>query len=452
MERVALNALELWRDFSKRVEGNALHLGRQYFGRTVRRRMSTPSSAADSPRTAWLLAPRTLAWLVLVCAMLLALRKPWALHTPQFWAEDGSIFLQQDHDMGLRAWWQPYNGYLHLLPRLIAWIASHTADVAWWPAIYNSLAFALNVGLFARLASRRVELPGKAWLMLAFVLVVGTGEVLINVTNLQWVTAFFLVLQLFTARAETWPQRLGDLALLVVVGLNGPFAIVLLPVFAWRAWRDRQLDAWLALGAIGACAAMQGYFLARAGLSLEGNTAAFRPLMFFSILGSRLVTWPLCGPGAVRAWPQALHAALGVIIIAPLLWRAFRADSHRPTRALIATVFGLITLASLYRVRADTWERDDMVNGDRYFYIPRVLLAWLLIWECRATTRTVRWVARSACLLAVAMHGPHFVLPAPPDYKWAAHCDPIRRGVPANIYTLPEGWWIEYPGRPLGKR
>ena len=74
--------------------------------------------------------------------------------------------------------------------------------------------------------------------------------------------------------------------------------------------------------------------------------------------------------------------------------------------------------------------------------------AWLLVWEFGARPRAVAWVARGLCVLAVANHVPHFVLPAPPDYQWAAHCDPIRRGVPANIYTLPEGWWIEYPGRP----
>ena len=410
--------------------------------------MSAHSTAADSRRDGWLHAPRSLVWLVLVSAVLLALRKPWALHTPQFWAEDGSIFLQQDHDLGLRAWWQPYNGYLHLLPRLIAWIASHTADVARWPAIYNGLAFAIHVALFARLASRRVELPGKAWLMLAFVLTVGTGEVLINVTNLQWVTAFFLGLQLFTAPAKNGAQLAGDLALLGVVGLNGPFAIVLLPVFAWRAWRDRQIDAWLALGVVGVCAAVQAVFLARAGLSLEGNIEPFRPPMFFSILGSRLVTWPIFGPAAVRAWPQAVHAALALAVIGTVLGRTLRADSRRPARLMIAAIFCLITLASLYRARADTWTQDDMVNGDRYFYIPRVLLTWLVIWECAAKSRALAWIARGLCVLGLATHAPHFILPAPPDYHWAEHCDPIRRGVPANIKTLPEGWWIEYPGRP----
>ena len=80
-------------------------------------------------------------------------------------------------------------------------MASHTADVAWWLAIYNGLAYAIHVA-FARLASPRVELPAKPGLMLAFVRR-GTGESLINVTNLPWIAAFFLVLQLFTAHPTT---------------------------------------------------------------------------------------------------------------------------------------------------------------------------------------------------------------------------------------------------------
>lgn len=400
-----------------------------------------------APRSA--AAPRHLLWLVLACAALLALRKPWALHTPQLWAEDGSIFLTQDEQMGLRAWFEPYNGYLHLLPRLIAWIASRTADVAWWPAIYNGLAYAINVALFARLASRRVELPAKAGLMLAFVLVVGTGEVLINVTNLQWVTAFFLVLQVFTARPESWRQRLGDLAILALVGLNGPFALLFLPLLGWRAWRERNADTFLAFAVVGGCAAVQGWLVTHAGsgLSLHDGAEPFRPFNAVAIAGVRLVTWPVLGPWAVKAWPLWVHGVIGLAVIGSVLGWALRRDARRPVRAALAAVFLIITVACLYRVRADTWQDDSLVNGDRYFYLSRVLLAWLVILECNATLRAVAWTARGLCLLGVLTHVPYFVLPAPPDYKWAEHCDPIRRGVPANIYTLPEGWWIEYPGR-----
>jgi hypothetical protein len=388
--------------------------------------------------------------LVLVCTLLLFLRKPWALHTPQFWAEDGEIFMKQDDAFGARAILIPYNGYLHLIPRLIAWTARVTADVAWWPAIYNGLAFVISAGVFARLASRRVELPAKHWLMLAFVLVVGTGEALVNVTNLQWFVAFFLLLQLFAAPPANVAQRLGDLAILFAVGLTGPFAIVFAPLFAWRAWCERRADNFIVLGAITLCAGVQGWFLLRHGasLSMEAATQPFRPGTMFSMLGSRLVTWPVLGPWAVRAWPLLVHAVIGIGVMVPLLVRSFRNDSRRRVRSLVAVAFVLVTAACAYRVRADTWANDNLVNGDRYFYISRVLLAWLLIFEFDARPRAVAYAARTLCGLGALMHLPHFIIPAPIDYKWAEHCDPIRRGEPANIYTLPEGWFIEYTGRP----
>ncbi|MBL9189258.1 MAG: hypothetical protein JNK23_17380 [Opitutaceae bacterium] len=404
--------------------------------------MSAPSAPAETPR---------FAWLVPVAAVLLLLRKPWALHTPQLWAEDGSIFLQQDHDWGSRALIEPYNGYLHTLPRLIAWIASRTADVAWWPAIYNGLAFAIAVGVIARLASQRVALPHKPWLMLAIPFTVCSAEPIINVTNLQSITTFFLLLQLFTRPAANAWHRAGDLAILGLVGLNGPFALLFLPLYAWRAWRERGIDTWLALGVLGVCAAVQGWFLTRGGLALQSTTEPFHPFGFLAVHGARLVTWPLFGPAAVRAWPAAVHAALAVVIIGALLWRSTRATGGRAWRLPVTIVFGLLLAASLSRVRTDLWTPADMVNGDRYFFMPRVLVTWLLIAECFAAERAMAWSARGLCLLGLALNAPHFTMPAPPDYRWAEHCDPIRTGTPANILTLPEGWWIEYPGRPKGK-
>jgi hypothetical protein len=388
---------------------------------------------------------------VLAAAFLLALQKPWALHTPQFWAEDGSIFMVQDEQMGLRAFLEPYNGYLHFLPRLIAWIASHTVDVAWWPAVYNGFAYAINVALFARLASARVELPAKPGLLLAFVLVAGTGETLINVTNVPWISAFFLVLHLFTARPTTLAQHLGDLGILLAAGLSGPLGIVFVPLLAWRAWLRRHVADFLALGLIGACSLVQGLLVLRTGLNINAVAEPFHPLMFFSILGSRLVTWTFFGPAAVKGAAIWVHAVFGTAAILALLGWSLRAHPQRSLRAVIVAAFCLITAACAYRVRADTWQDDNLVNGDRYFYLSRVLLAWLLVLEWHATPRAWAWSVRALCLTGVLLHVPHFVIPAPPDYQWAQHCDPIRRGEPANIYTLPEGWWIEYVGRPKPK-
>ena len=384
---------------------------------------------------------------VAAATVLLALRKPWALHTPQLWAEDGSIFLVQAEQFGLRAWFEPYNGYLHLLPRLVAWLANVTADVAWWPAIYNGCSFAVAVGLFLRIASARVRLPAKPALMLAFPLVVGTGEVLINLTNLQWITAFFLVIHLFLEPPKSTAARSADLLILGIVGLNGPFAAVLAPLFAWRAWREKNLDAWLSVGVVAACAAVQGSLALRAGAALYGAGEPLRPLMFFSVLGSRLVTWTFFGPEAVRALPVWAHAVGGSVFLALLLTFALRPGPQRMRNAYLAAAFLLLTTACTWRVRADLWQDDNLINGDRYFYIPRVLVAWLVILEFRAPLRAVAWTARGLCALGLALHVPHFMLPAPTDHRWSENCDAIRRGVPARIETLPDGWYIEYPGR-----
>ena len=91
-----------------------------------------------------------------VFAILLFLRKPYALLVPQLYAEDGTIFLAQNDLVGLRAFLEPYMGYLHTLPRLIAWTASRLLDPAWWPAFYNVTAFALWLAVIARTFSPRL--------------------------------------------------------------------------------------------------------------------------------------------------------------------------------------------------------------------------------------------------------------------------------------------------------
>ena len=175
---------------------------------------------------------------------------------------------------------EPYAGYLHVLPRLIASLARLTTDVAWWPAIYNGAAFLLTVALLARFASPRLDLPGKPWLALALVLVATTGETFINVTNLQWVTAFFLLLPLFMKPAESWRSHVVDYAILAVVGLTGPFAIVFGPLYAWRAWRQRDRHAYGALAVIAACAAVQLAFMVRTGFPGGTEPAPSHPDVF----------------------------------------------------------------------------------------------------------------------------------------------------------------------------
>ncbi len=395
---------------------------------------------------AWYTAPRLTWWVLLLGGLLLFLRKPHALHTPQLYAEDGSIFLAFNDLLGLRAFLEPYMGYLHALPRLIAWAAAHLLDPVWWPAFYNGVSFLIWIAVIARTFSPRLPLPGKPWLALTFIIGPQTGEVLFNITNLQWITALLLVQQAVILPAGTWRHRVGDCLIVVLVGFTGPFVIALGPLLAWRWWRGRTRQDAVVLLLAAICAGVQAWFLWRTGPKFE--FPAFAPGRFLEILGQRLLVWPLLGDTLALRLSAAWVGGLGLATVAALLAWTLRPHPRRHLRATVVAAFLLMLAAMVYRSRPDTWNPGHLIFGERYFYGPRVLLLWLLVWEFDAAPRAVAWAARLAFAACALVHVKGYVLPAPPDYHWQQQCDPIRRGIPANIPTLPEGWTLEYRGRP----
>jgi hypothetical protein len=59
--------------------------------------------------------------------LILVIRRPDAFLNPQFWAED-FFFLLDAEKMGVSAFVMARGGYLHLLPRAIAWFATYLKD------------------------------------------------------------------------------------------------------------------------------------------------------------------------------------------------------------------------------------------------------------------------------------------------------------------------------------
>jgi hypothetical protein len=164
-----------------------------------------------------------------------------------------------------------------------------------------------------------------------------------------------------------------------------------------------------------------------------------------------LFIWPVLGTSAAFVESVWGRAAFGCIALLALIVWALRPHPQRTQRAQLVAALALITVACLARARPDRWETMNLVNGDRYFYIPRVLVVWLLIWEFATLPRAIGYAARAVCACGVLVNLTDLRFPAPPDYRWADQCAPIRQGVPGKIPTLPEGWWIEYPGRPQKK-
>lgn len=330
--------------------------------------MSRPAAELIRRLASWWREPRLTPWVFAVLAALLFLRRPDALLNPQLWAEDGSVFLLGQDASGAAALFEPYMGYLHALPRLTAWAAAGLLDVAWWPAFYNAVAFAVWLALLTRIFSPRIALPHKPWLAAGVLLAVQTPEIYLNVTNVQWAGALLLVQQALVSRPGNARERACDLALLILLGLTGPFIIALLPLFAWRGWRDRHADNLAVLLLAAACAVVQGACIHHAAITFEHQHAPLDPAAAIVALSRRLVMWPILGPVAARDLPAIAQAALGLATAAFVAWRTVRAAEQRETRRVLLAAGALLLAAGFLRMRPDTWVGDDLAFSDRYFF------------------------------------------------------------------------------------
>ena len=192
----------------------------------------------------------TLFLTLLALATILFFRRPDMLLNPQFWEEDGAIFFRQNYESGFNALFIPYAKYIHLIPRLVAYVASFF-PVALAPAIYAYATLAMTLGIGAKLMSSRLELPYKPLLVVAIALVPTGGEVILNLTNIHWYSALLLTALVLQKPPTTRGQMTSDFILLGLAGLTGPFIIAFAPLFLLR-WVVRwdNYSTYLACGAL----------------------------------------------------------------------------------------------------------------------------------------------------------------------------------------------------------
>lgn len=370
---------------------------------------------------------------------ILFLRRPDAFLRPQFWAEDFG-FLIDAEQYGLASLGMPQAGYLHTLPRLIA-LAAIWLDPVLQPVWFLAVAVAVTVGVGASLQSSRLDLPHKFLLPLALVAVPHTGEVFFNPTNLQWIVALGILGTALKEDPRSGSDWCVDLGFLIVGGLTGPMGLFAWPLFLLRAWRRRSRASWVALLAATATAVIQ--FALVVGLERESSapiaaTGLAANLAFHLFGGTFLGVW------ATPELPKllAVQAATPAVAVAG----AAIVTAGRYRSALVsALAFAVLVLAAaVFQKRPDLWPYGEVAPADRYFYIPRIVLLWILaVGAAASTVRGVRAGAMALLALALIVNAPRFRLPPQPDFGWYAACARIRAGE-ATVVTVAPGWKFHY--------
>jgi hypothetical protein len=380
------------------------------------------------------------AGLVLLC---LFLRRPEAFAHPTLWAEDGSVFLAQSESFGARALVMPYNGYHHFLQRLIA-MAVSPVDLRWIPLAYLLGSALTLTALVLALFSPRLTLRGRAFMALALVLIPHSGEVHDNLTNVQWFGALGLLLLVLVRDPETWMQRLFDLTATAILGLTGIFSLLFAPFFAWRWWRRRDLHSGMLAAIALTCAAVQAGAMFRIGVlaaqpwQITGSITRTLALRTFGSL-----TLPQAIAQDLPTWTLVLLAGAMLGLIAQSL---IIDSQHRTMQIVVLLSVFLLLAGTLYRFRGDVFVLRLLTDGDRYFYVPKVLLLWFFVWQL-ATRGFSAWAARSVCVCALIAALASWRFEPYHDFGWAEHVAQLEHTREITVPINPSGMTVRLHAR-----
>ena len=389
---------------------------------------------------------------LILMVVILFCRKPDAFLNPQFWAEDGTIFFKEYIDYGFKSIIIPYvgylnlvpsAGYLHLVPRLIACVAS-LFPFSMEPTIYNFSALAAMLLVGGAFFSSRCSIPFKPLLALSMVLVPHYGgEVFMTVTNIQWYLCFLLLILLCKEPPAKFYQYFLDYLIIIFCGLTGPFIFFLLPFFIVKCFTRKSLHNYGMLLTTLLCALIQGWYIFKTSEG-GGNEVSNDMNAWVSLVGFRLFGQLFLGKCILDMINPMILAVLAIVVPIVLMWFAGPKKQLYYLTGLFL-IFGIvIALSTLYKFRGVPWILAYSANnGERYFYIPYVMVMWSLAICLSSQNLIKRQIVFGLLLLILVTSLSHFRSKAFVDYHWKQCSKQIGSGNPILIPINPPGWFIE---------
>jgi hypothetical protein len=394
--------------------------------------------------------------LVAVASAVVLLRVPGVPPLSRLWAEDGSVFVSQSMiEGGLAAFPEPYAGYLHAVPRLMAAPAVLLPVTALdtWMSGLAVVALALLALLVYQASAGYVSLR---WSRLALaasmvLLPVGATETLAVVANLQW----------YLLPAAVWallwrPRAASGIGVAAgVVGLTAlshPFALLLAPtvLVIVVAARTRRYLIVPAVWAVGVAVQLTAMVLSRGSRQAGWANAPD--------VASWLIKY-VAGPAVLgdRAWfvPPWVGLAVGAVVLVAfvaLLTVVWRRGHARPASivALLLVVQGFVHAAVTMAIAG--------LAAPRYAVFPAAMLVSAVIVLVDAAVATSKdrptqaivavWAILGGCALVMALVPP---TPAPGSVPWDGALRAAGRDCPTlydqriDVSLVPDGWAASLP-------
>ena len=406
--------------------------------------------------------PRTAAVLgvtLLACAVVVS-RRVDAFTNAQFYAEDGSKWFANAYTYGpLGALDLSYNGYFQLISRLGPVVAA-PFGLRHAPFVYNVVGLLVQVAPVAYLLSSRFDtvLPSfKARLAVCAVYVLmPSTELNVDITTAQFHLLVLAFLVVVAAEPRRWYSKGFDVAVVVLCGLSGPFAYILLPVAAlWFVMRRRAFTLVLCFALL-VTIPIQVYADLTSSRLHESLGANLHNLLL--IVSDRIIWAGLFAEegGAHAVLLGTSHGALfsaaicllALPIVVFAIWRAPLELKMFGLTAVGIAASGLV--APLVSNTGNAWGIMAVSRaGERYFLLAQVAWVITVLW---AATRLPRpWWRRTALAVCAATFCSGLITSwryqAFQDYHWAQEARAITTAKIGTKLVLPippgGGWAID---------
>lgn len=396
--------------------------------------------------------------------IVMASKSPDSLSSAQFWAEDGTIFFAQQFDRHALLIAKGYAGYMHAIPRTVAWMASFF-DNASSPFIYDLMA---NLLAAVSMAYAAIRLRSHFPLLLSlaiFLFVPVNGEIFGTLANVQWFLQFALIALCLPVPPRHGSNRREYLVLIAagLMALTGPTSIFVSVVnlsllaaneLLKRLRRDTPFSTSLAehvgclpkmrIAVVGVCAVAQLIFLALHAWEVPTEThgiVQYGPVTLPVVLFGRL--WPTHAFGF-----YFMTSALWLLVGAAMLTVAIRTPHLRFGTKVI--VLQLVVLTALTTLSAsalkDATAMLQFIMSDRYFYLSKFVFWWLayLVLASQWPKQRAGVLLAMLCVLAyVGAVGNQRLQRQPfPDLEWKTHAAELGHTGDHAIPVNPIPWTI----------
>ncbi len=174
------------------------------------------------------------------------------------------------------------------------------------------------------------------------------------------------------------------------------------------------------------------------------------PRKLLAVPGMRIAGSLLAGYRVPPDYSLPVETALGVAVLVAVAFLALRRGAARTERIWLGIAFFLVLASALYRCRLVLPDLCHAVYGNRYFYLPQLIVLWLLL---SLAVEGRRWSSRAAAVLLVwmlAINVPRLREPGLPDLHWENSAPKIRAGEAVAIPINPGGiepWIVRLPER-----